>query len=132
MAALRVYGLAAACAAVLMAGATAIGLAREPKSAGRASARDLTEARDYVFAACILDRYKGQPIAQEADAMAAGLVERGQLKGEVYPKLAALARETAPEPQTSRAGIAMKLASCQALRDDPALPARIGRILREK
>ena len=74
-------------------------------------ASDLGLARDYVFAACVIYRYPGSPLASEAEAWAGGLVERGHLAAEAYPALTQWAH-TAPEPGTTRNGLAMRLQSC--------------------
>jgi hypothetical protein len=78
---------------------------------GSMSAADLAQARNYVMAACVMARYAGSPLAEEADAWAAGLVERGSLPGAAYPALAELAR-SAPEPARTRDGTPMRLQSC--------------------
>lgn len=75
------------------------------------SANELALARDYVFAACIIDRYPGTPLALEADAWAGGLVEYGNLGASAYPQLAQWAK-TAPKPSATRTGIEMRLQSC--------------------
>lgn len=75
------------------------------------SAQDLALARDYVLAACVMDRYKGTSLAEEADAWAGGLVERGGLNADAYPALTELARK-APEPGVTQAGMPMRLQSC--------------------
>lgn len=74
-------------------------------------ARDLALAHDYVFAACVIDRYPGTQLASEAEAWAGGLVERGHIAAEAYPALMQWAH-TAPEPGTTRNGLAMRLQSC--------------------
>jgi len=83
----------------------------------RASAGDqvnFTElglARDYVLAACVMDRYPKTPLADEADAWASGLVERGGLSADAYAKLARLAHD-APKAGVTRLGVEMRLQSC--------------------
>jgi hypothetical protein len=81
------------------------------QAADNISSRDLALARDYVFAACVIDRYSGSSLASEAEAWASGLVEQGHLAAAAYPALAQWAR-TAAEPGTTRNGVAMRLQSC--------------------
>jgi len=78
---------------------------------GSMPAAELALARNYVLAACVMARYAGSPLADEADAWATGLVERGSLPGIAYPALAELAR-SAPEPARTRDGTPMRLQSC--------------------
>ena len=80
-------------------------------AASKLRSDDLALARDYVLAACVMDRYAGTPLAAEANAWATGLVERGNLLAEAYPALAGLAR-VSPTPGVSSDGIAMRLQSC--------------------
>lgn len=47
--------------------------------------KDMAQARNYVLAACIIDRYSGTPIATEADAWASGLVENGACQRRLIP-----------------------------------------------
>jgi hypothetical protein len=89
----------------------AVFLATEAAAAPKLDARELALARDYVFAACIMDRYPNTPLASEADAWGAALVERGSLQAEQYPLLARWARN-APEPRITRSGMEMRLQSC--------------------
>lgn len=80
-------------------------------SAEKPTSSEIAQARNYVLAACILDRYTGTPIATEADAWAAGLVESGSLSAEAYPALAQLAK-SAPAPGITQNGVTMRLQSC--------------------
>lgn len=72
---------------------------------------EMLQARNYVLAACIMDRYAGTPIATEADAWAGGLVENGNLSAAAYPALAQLAK-SAPPPGITQNGMQMRLQSC--------------------
>ena len=90
--------------ALLSAGATKAGRSK-------IGAYDLALARDYVFAACVIDRYAGTPLAAEAEAWAGGIVEHGNLPADAYPALARLAR-AAPAPGVTHDGAAMRLQSC--------------------
>jgi hypothetical protein len=69
------------------------------------------QAQDYVLAACITGAYAGQPLAEESQQWAQGLVEFGQLPGTVYKPLNDLAR-SAPPPKTSTSGTPMLLQNC--------------------
>ncbi len=91
-------------AALVFLSATAI-------AAQRPTSSEIAQARNYVLAACIMDRYAGTPISTEADAWAAGLVENGNLSAEAYPALALLAK-SAPNPGITQNGIEMRLQSC--------------------
>jgi hypothetical protein len=92
-------------------------------------AREIALAREYVFAACLIRRYPNSEISKEADAWASGLVEHGRIRGEYYPKLAEIARNSAPAPLSSKLGMPMFLQSCLALYDSPTLPGMIRQIL---
>ncbi|MEQ1621108.1 MAG: hypothetical protein ABL919_06850 [Methylococcales bacterium] len=91
-------------AAILFLSTTAIA-AEKPTSS------EMAQARNYVLAACIMERYAGTPIATEADAWAGGLVENGSLSAESYTALAQLAK-SAPAPGITQNGIPMRLQSC--------------------
>jgi hypothetical protein len=72
---------------------------------------ETAQARNYVLAACIMDRYAGMPLASEANAWAGGIVENGSLSAEAYPALAQLAK-SAPAPGITQNGMTMRLQSC--------------------
>lgn len=95
---------------------------------GSMPAAELAQARNYVMAACVMVRYAGSPLAEEADAWAAGLVERGSLPGAAYPALAELAR-SAPEPSRSRDGTPMRLQSCMDFVHSPGFGPQVQRVL---
>jgi hypothetical protein len=80
-------------------------------AAPKLRSRDLALARDYVFAACVIERYPNTPLATEADAWATGLVEQGGLAPDAYSALARFAH-TAPESSITRNGMVMRLQSC--------------------
>lgn len=86
------------------------------------------QARDFVLARCLIDRYAGTPLAQEAEAWVGGIVERGTLPVGAYARLSALV-EKAPAPRTTPTGAVMRLANCVDFHNDPALQARIRQIL---
>jgi hypothetical protein len=91
-------------AAILFLSTTAIA-AEKPTSS------EIAQARNYVLAACFMDKYAGTPIATEADAWAGDLVENGSLSAESYAALAHLAK-SAPAPGITQNGIQMRLQSC--------------------
>ncbi len=93
------------------------------------SRADLALARDYVLAACVMQRYADTPLAAEADAWAGGLVEQGHLPAEAYPALAQLAR-SAPAPGKTQGGVAMRLQSCVDFVHGPAFAAQLQRALK--
>jgi hypothetical protein len=80
-------------------------------AAPRISAIEMAQARDYVLAACIIDRYPSTPLATEADAWAGGLVEAGSLPAKAYPALAKLAKSAPPFRKTQN-GTIMRLQGC--------------------
>lgn len=95
---------------------------------GSMPAAELAQARNYVMAACVMARYAGSPLAEEADAWAAGLVERGSLPGAAYPALAELAR-SAPEPARTRDGTPMRLQSCMDFVQARDFGSKVQRVL---
>lgn len=97
-------------------------------ASGPMPAAELAQARNYVLAACVMARYAGSPLADEADAWAAGLVERGSLPGTAYPALAELAR-SAPEPALTRDGTPMRLQSCMDFVHAREFGSRVQRVL---
>lgn len=111
--------------------ALALACAFPATQAAQPSTADIAQARDYVFAACLIDKYSGSPVAAEAEVWAGGLVERGSLSGEAYPELAQLAKRLAPLPQTSSNGMPMLMQSCVALYNSPTLRKKITQLLRK-
>jgi hypothetical protein len=91
-------------AALVFFSATAIA-AQKPTSS------EIMQARNYVLAACIMDRYAGTPLSNEADAWASSLIENGSLPANAYSALALLAK-SAPIPGITQNGITMRLQSC--------------------
>lgn len=80
-------------------------------AAPKTSNKELVLAKQYVLAACIVDRYPGTPLANEADAWAAALVEDGNLPAAAYLTLTKLAK-TAPTPQATQNGVVLRLENC--------------------
>ncbi len=109
-------------AAILFLSTTAIA-AEKPTSS------EMAQARNYVLAACIMDRYAGTPIATEADAWAGGLVENGSLSAESYTALAQLAK-SAPAPGVTQNGMQMRLQSCIDFINSNELAMRLKKTLR--
>ncbi len=93
-------------------------------AAQKLSQKELELARNYVLAACIMDHYPGTPLANEADAWAAGLVEDGSLPIEAYPALARLAK-SAPQAKTTQKGVILRLQSCVDFVNNKGLSKRI-------
>ena len=89
---------------------------------------ELALARDYVTAACIIDRYPSTPLAAEADRWANGLVERGNLPAQAYVELNLLAR-TAPPPLVSQDGTPMRLQGCIDFVNRPAFTQQLRRAI---
>ncbi|MDD1620537.1 MAG: hypothetical protein LUQ11_03570 [Methylococcaceae bacterium] len=114
----------------LVVGASSLCLLSTPVLAGpKTSQRDIALARNYVFAACVINRYQGSPLADEADAWASGLVEQGNLPAGMYSKLANLAK-SAPMPEITRNGISMKLQSCVEFVDSSKFETQLKKLLR--
>ena len=88
----------------------------------------LQMASDYVFAACLIEKYADSPLAEEAEVWAQGLVEHGDLAAEAYPRLASLVK-LAPEPGTSSSGKLMLMSSCIALYSDSSTNAEVRKIV---
>ena len=82
-------------------------------------------AKDYVLANCLIQKYRGTPIASEAEVWAGGLVEKGNQPAETYPKLAKIAQAEAPEPGISQNGTLMRMQSCVELYNNPTIQAEI-------
>ncbi|WP_338848509.1 hypothetical protein V8J88_06380 [Massilia sp. W12] len=74
-------------------------------------------ARDYVFAACLVERYKGSPLEAEAQTWAGGLIEAGNLPAEAYPVLAKLASR-APAASLEPNGVTLRIPGCVDLIHD--------------
>ena len=98
-------------------------------AAHKPTASEIQQARNYVLAACIMDRYAGTPLSTEADAWASGIVENGSLPAEVYPALALLAK-SAPSPGITQNGTPMRLQSCIDFINARNFPTLIKRALR--
>lgn len=114
---------------LLWIGLTVAGLFSAPAiSAKQPSSKDVAEARSYVLAVCIVNQYKGEPLALEADAWAAGLVENGHFAAATYVALSDLAR-TAPPAGVSREGIVMRLQTCIEFANSRQLGIQLNRAL---
>jgi hypothetical protein len=98
-------------------------------AAQKPTSGEVLQARNYVLAACIMDRYAGTPLSTEADAWASGLVENGSLPADAYPALALLAK-SAPKPGITQNGITMRMQSCIDFINSRSLLKRVKRALR--
>lgn len=116
--------LFAACAAASLSGC------KQP-SADDGTSASLQMASDYVMAACLIQRYAGSPLAEEAEVWAAGLIEQGDLPVEAYARLAELVK-LAPEPGESSNGTVMRMSSCMSLYNSPELKSRVRDIVSRK
>lgn len=99
--------------------------AKLPADAGSAP---LQMASDYVLAACLIQKYAGSTLAEEAEVWAQGLVEQGNLPADAYPKLTGLV-SLAPEPEPSSTGKSMLMRSCVQLYNSPDAKAQIRKIV---
>jgi hypothetical protein len=74
-------------------------------------------AKEYVFAACLVQAYRDTPLAQEANIWAAGVVESSNLPSAVLKPLSELAKKAPPAmsskpDEVSQKGIPMLLQNC--------------------
>lgn len=97
-------------------------------AAPKVSEKELTLAKHYVLAGCIFDRYPGTPLANEADAWAAALVEDGSLPAEAYLALTKLAK-SAPVPKATQNGVVMRLENCVDFVESSAVVVKIKHIM---
>lgn len=120
-------------AATLVASATvaAMTVAVAPAFAKSRSAEEVQLARDYALVICIRHRYPDSELADEVQIWARGLVERGNVDADFYGKLARYVRESAPAPESSKPGVAMRMKSCIDLYNSPALTREIRKLMRQ-
>jgi len=85
-------------------------------------------ARDYVLASCLIKRYPGSSVANDAEAWAAALIQRGHISADSYARLAHLA--DTPPVALSSDGAPISLMDCMALYNSAGLPARIVGVIR--
>lgn len=91
----------------------------------------LAQAKEYAFAACVMYRYEGSPIASEADAWAAGAIENGNLSVDNYAEIAALAKN-APAPGITQDGVPMKLQGCFDFVNSNGFLANVKKIMKSR
>ena len=108
--------------------AAAIAVATPTLAAPKPKPDELLQAKNYVLAACLINRYPNTPLANEAEVWAGGLVELGSLSAEAYPALAKLAK-TAPEPGVAQQGQVMKLQNCVDFSNSKTVLAQLKKIL---
>lgn len=100
-----------------------------PAFAGKKLQPDtLEQAQNYVLAACMINSYKGEAIADEAQAWAGGLVENGSLSAANYAALYDLAK-MAPPPGVAQQGAVMRLQNCVEFSRSKKVVARIKTVL---
>ncbi len=87
-------------------------------AASKVKADRILQAKNYIFAACMINSYKGEAIAVEAEIWAGGLVENGNLSAANYVALADLAK-TAPLPGVAQQGAVMRLQNCIEFSNSP-------------
>jgi hypothetical protein len=80
-------------------------------AASSSASRELALARDYVLAACLVERYKANPLEAEAQTWAGGLIESGNLPVEAYSALAQLAKRAAT-PSLEHNGVKLNIKAC--------------------
>lgn len=85
-------------------------------------------ARDYVLAACLIERYRGKEIEAEAQTWAGAMIEAGKLPVEAYAALAQLAKKAGPgslEPN----GVKLDLKPCFDWVHNPAFEGELKKTL---
>ncbi len=90
--------------------------------------RELELARDYVFAACLIARYRGEPLEKEAQTWASGLIEAGHLPPAAYPALIQLAKR-APAASLEPNGVTIRIAGCHELIHEPGFKSLLKKSL---
>lgn len=75
------------------------------------SPTDIHHAQQYVMAACILDRYPGQPISKEAEGWAGGVLENSSFSMEQHQKLADIGKNKA-KANINKDGQAINIQTC--------------------
>ena len=71
----------------------------------------IAEATNYVFVACLANKYTDSSIVDEIDVWAGGLIENGTLKADTYSKLNDIARQV-PQKRMYQNGVEAKLQTC--------------------
>lgn len=89
---------------------------------------ELLQAKNYVLAACLINRYPNTPLASEAQAWAGGLVEFGNLPAAAYVTMAKLV-QTAPPPGMAQQGLIMKLQNCVDFSNSKAVLTQLEKIV---
>ena len=97
-------------------------------AAPTAAARELALARDYVLAACLVERYHAKPLEAEAQTWAGGLIESGNLPAEAWSALAQLAKH-APAPSLEPNGVKLYIQGCVDLIHAPGFESRLKKTL---
>lgn len=90
--------------------------------------REFNLARDYVLAACLIERYRGEPLDAEAQMWASGLVEAGSLSIDAYSALAKLAKK-APPPSIEPNGVKVYIKGCMDFIHAPAFQLQLNKTL---
>lgn len=90
--------------------------------------RELALARDYVLAACLIERYRATPLEAEAQTWAAGLIESGTLAIGAYAALAKLVKRAAA-PSLEPNGVKLNIAACMDLIHAPGFDAILRKTL---
>lgn len=98
------------------------------EAASKSSKQELALARDYVLAACLVERYKASPLEAEAQTWAGGLIEFGNLPIEAYSALAQFAKR-APAPSLEPNGVKLNIKGCVDLIHAPGFESQLKKTL---
>jgi hypothetical protein len=91
----------------------------------------MSQAREYAFASCIFEKYKGNSLSSEADAWASGIIENGSLDINLYPEISKLTKKS-PSAGTTQLGATMKLQGCFNYVNSPDFEKRLKQVLGNK
>jgi hypothetical protein len=113
--------------------ALAWGLAIPPEAIAKASRKQtpLDQAKEYAFASCIYEKYKGEPLSLEVDAWASGIIENGSLDINIYLEISKLTKKS-PSAGTTQLGVPMKLQGCFNYVNSPEFEKRLKQVLVNK
>jgi hypothetical protein len=108
--------------------AAAMVMATPTAAAPKLKPDELLQAKNYVLAACLINRYPNTPLANEAEAWAGGLVEFGNFPAAAYVAMAKLV-QTAPPPGLAQQGLVMKLQNCVDFSNSKTVMVQLEKIL---
>ena len=110
--------------------ALAYSVAAAPVDVGRPVVRKSSQAellRDYALARCLSQAFPGSPLAPDANASAAGYLERGRVSADAYAEVVKLADEFLARKYPSLSGQALQTMKCIDLFHSSELDRVVGR-----